>query len=240
MEAIASSSLTRMPQFCTQGLANTAWAMSRLECDNIPLLASIAEAAIRKIGDPGDLDSQNLANLAWAYAKLYVVITPLLTALSAASRRTITQFKPLELPITFWAFATLALEDSPLRDAISSASIRLCSDLQMLDLSNTAWALALSGKRDVPLLEAIAAQAIRLLSVAAPQSNLGNPLSLLWANWRLTQQRLEHLLFKQFADLGILVELVSCGVVMMSNEWRRLDPVEVHLEEAMQAVCFWS
>jgi len=116
----------------------------------------------------------------------------------------------------------------------------MCSSLQMLDLSNTAWALALRGKADEPLLDAIASQASNILGQASLQSHLGNPLALIWACWRLTQDRLEPRLFEQFADLGILIELVSCGVIMMGNDWRKLTPVNVRMDEAMQVACFWA
>jgi hypothetical protein len=110
----------------------------------------------------------------------------------------------------------------------------------MLDLSNTAWALALLGKTHEPLLESISAQASTLLGEASFQSHLGNPLALIWAFWRLHQEHLEPKMFRQYADLGILIELVSCGVILMGNDWRKLRPVEVNIEEAMEVACFWS
>lgn len=54
------------------------------------------------------------------------------------------------------------------------------------------------------------------------------------------KEHLERNMFLEFADLGILIELVSCGVIMMGNDWRKLRPVEVHMEEAMEVACFWS
>lgn len=152
------------------------------------------------------------------------------------------EFKPLELPITFWAFATLLVDDAPLCEALSAAAIPMCSQLQMLDLSNIAWSLALLGKTHQPLLEAIAARASTLICEADknPSSQLGNPVALLWAFWRLHQDRLEPRLFNEFADLGILIELVSCGNILLGNDWRKLQPVEVKLEEAMQVACFWT
>merc|ERR1712217_126186 len=109
-----------------------------------------------------------------------------------------------------------------------------------LDLSNTAWALASCGFVDEPLLQAIAAQSIALLKEASSQTYLGNPLALVWAFWRLRQSHLLRDVFECLADLGIVVELVASGIPLMGNEWGRLDVIEVHLDEAMREVCFWS
>lgn len=110
----------------------------------------------------------------------------------------------------------------------------------MLDLSNPSWSLASRSYRNEPLRSAIAAQSIALLSAAAPQTSLGNPLTLVWALWCSGQECLERAVFKHFADHGILVELASCSIALMGNEWRRLRPVDVQMELAVQAVCFWS
>jgi len=155
-------------------------------------------------------------------------------ALSAEAIKSTQYFKPLELPITFWAFATLALDDERLLRKAYVMPISVCSSLQMLDLSNTGWALALLGKTREPLLESISAQGGILLGEASFQSHLGNPLALIWAFWRLHQEHLEPKMFRQYADLGILIELVSCGVILMGNDWRKLRPVEVNIEEAME------
>jgi len=144
------------------------------------------------------------------------------------------------LPITFWAFATLAVLDEPLCNAISSASLKRIPEYELLDLSNTAWSLALLGVSDGPLLEAIASSAIRLISEASEQTRLGNPWTLLWSMWRLHEQRLERPIFENFASLGLMVELLSCQTIILGNEWRRLNTVEVNLETAMEKVCFWT
>merc|ERR1712224_1127986 len=183
---------------------------------------------------------QNLANTAWAFAKMPIVHVPLMHALSAASIPLIEDFKPLELPITFWAFATLHCADLPLLHAISEAAIRKSPEFSMLDLSNTAWALALLGRPDVPLLEAIAASASRQLQAGHMDMPLGNPWTMLWSMWRLHQSELGQGLFERFSSYGLMAELVCCSVALMDNAWRRLDPVEVHIDEAMQEVCFWS
>mmetsp|Transcript_31465 Transcript_31465/g.86642 ORF Transcript_31465/g.86642 Transcript_31465/m.86642 type:complete len:141 (-) Transcript_31465:111-533(-) len=116
----------------------------------------------------------------------------------------------------------------------------MCRELHLLDLSNTAWSLASRACADEPLRASIAAQAIATLRGATPQTPLGNPAALSWALWRSGRQCWERAVFECFADLGVLVELVACGIVLTGNEWRRLWPVHVRIEQAMRVVCFWS
>merc|ERR1712087_1074420 len=106
------------------------------------------------------------------------------------------------------------------------------SQFNLLDIANTAWAVASSSFVNEPLMEAIAAQAITLIrdSNSSQGGYLGNPLALGWALWRLRKSDLEVEVFRSLQEHGILVELVASGIALMGNEWRRLDPVEVHLE----------
>eukprot|EP00444_Apocalathium_aciculiferum_P051953 CAMPEP_0183512984 /NCGR_PEP_ID=MMETSP0371-20130417/11909_1 /TAXON_ID=268820 /ORGANISM="Peridinium aciculiferum, Strain PAER-2" /LENGTH=216 /DNA_ID=CAMNT_0025710147 /DNA_START=219 /DNA_END=865 /DNA_ORIENTATION=- len=208
-----------------------------MEFDDVPLLHAIASAAIHSIRA---WDAQNLANIAWAVAKCSVLHAPLLAAISAQAMRTIGEFKALELPITLWAFATMAVKDLPLFDAISAAAMPLREQFEMLDVSNMAWDLASSSYNHGPLIDAIASQSLALLQSAGPQSYIGNPSSLCWAMWRLRQPHHERALFRRFGELGVLVELVACGIELTGNQWRRLDPVDVRMDEAMREVCFWT
>mmetsp|Transcript_37706 Transcript_37706/g.118834 ORF Transcript_37706/g.118834 Transcript_37706/m.118834 type:complete len:107 (+) Transcript_37706:2-322(+) len=75
---------------------------------------------------------------------------------------------------------------------------------------------------------------------ATEQTYLGNPAALTWALWRRGGPRLERAVCERFAGLGILVELVACGILLTGNEWRRLRPVAVRMDQAICAVCFWS
>jgi len=36
------------------------------------------------------------------------------------------------------------------------------------------------------------------------------------------------------------VELASTCIVVMDNEWNKLDPTSVRLDDALQEVCFWA
>jgi len=62
-----------------QGLANIAWAYSKLGMRNKELMEAIAAESIKKITD---FDPQNLSNMAWAFAKLGMTHDPLLDAIA--------------------------------------------------------------------------------------------------------------------------------------------------------------
>lgn len=61
-------------------IASTAWAVARLPIADVPLLDSLAAAAIRPIGH---FTPQDLGRTAWAFSRLQSADEPLRDALSA-------------------------------------------------------------------------------------------------------------------------------------------------------------
>jgi hypothetical protein len=83
LDAIASASLPKIPEFGTQSIANSAWSFATLFFLNVPLMEALSSEFIKKIGE---MESQNLSNMAWAMATLVLPNKPLMEAISAQAR----------------------------------------------------------------------------------------------------------------------------------------------------------
>jgi len=108
-------------------LANIAWAFSRLNYENQPLLTAISAQAIPNITL---FRPPELASTAWSCSALRFRDSPLRAAIAAAAIPSITQFDPQGMSGTAWAMSSLGFQHDPLREAISSASLPRSSDFQ--------------------------------------------------------------------------------------------------------------
>lgn len=90
LEAIAAQAIRKIKAFdAAQGLANTAWAFSKLGYSDHPLRAALSSASIPKLTA---FCPQGLANTAWSLSGLLLDALPLRQAISSASIRTISAF----------------------------------------------------------------------------------------------------------------------------------------------------
>jgi len=174
LQSIASAAMPKIADFVPQGLANTLWAFSRLDFNDLPLIRAISSAARSRIGE---FSSQNLSNTAWALASMGSQDEPLLASIASSALQLITELSPQDVSNTAWAFAKLELRNDPLLKSISAAAIQLIRHFGGQDLGITAWALAKLDMCDHPFMKAISSEAIRKMSELAPQ-NLAN---LAWA-----------------------------------------------------------
>lgn len=110
--AIASAARANISEFCTQELANTAWAVATFSCYEGPLLDCMkyCMAWFTKSSSSGEFLPQHLSNTAWAFSTRLYSHPPLFTAIAAAAMKPLrfsSQFGPQELANTSWAFASL-------------------------------------------------------------------------------------------------------------------------------------
>jgi len=170
----------------------------------VPLMASIAAAAIRSIGE---WCPQSLANMAWACASLDLMNLPLLQAIAAQSISKMGEFNPQELMNMSWAFATLSVFNRTLMEAISAAAIRKIGEFNPHDLSGLAWSFSIMGYRNVPLMAALSAAAITRITEFKPQ-DLAN---MAWS----------------FANLGFqdepLLTAISAAAIASMSDFRPQD-----------------
>lgn len=148
-------------------MANTAWALSKLQVCDEPLMQAIASQSIRQIAQCG---AQNLGNLAWAFAKIAMQDAPLMDAISSAAIAKITACGHQEIGNISWAFATLCIRDLPLLDAIAAEAIATISAFNIQGIANTVWAFAKLSVTNHPFLAAISSAAMRKISAWDPQA----------------------------------------------------------------------
>jgi len=126
-----------------QELSRMAWSMSKLIVRDLPLLESLAAAAIRRCNAFGH---QHLSNTAWSWSTLAVADAgPLLHAIASSALPKLTDFGAQALANTSWACARLRLEASPLMAALAAAAIPIITaggDFRPQGIANTAWAFA--------------------------------------------------------------------------------------------------
>mmetsp|Transcript_29404 Transcript_29404/g.68349 ORF Transcript_29404/g.68349 Transcript_29404/m.68349 type:complete len:159 (+) Transcript_29404:218-694(+) len=105
-------------------LANTLWAVARLNFGHEPLRDALAASAITPITD---FKPPELASTAWSCAALRCRNTPLCAAIASAAIARINDFDPQGLSGTAWSVALLSVQHQPLRSALSSAALRRSS-----------------------------------------------------------------------------------------------------------------
>mmetsp|Transcript_40744 Transcript_40744/g.107659 ORF Transcript_40744/g.107659 Transcript_40744/m.107659 type:complete len:247 (+) Transcript_40744:412-1152(+) len=225
-----------------QDLSNTAWAYARCEVQDAPLLAAIADSALRIISA---VDSRSLSIIAWAVAKLALGAEPLFQAIAKESMRLLSDAGPQGMSNTAWAFATISVLNLPLMEAISAPALPTITEFGQQELSNTAWAFAQLLVRDQPLMEEISARAIATLAeheAAAPSPKVDDPriasapdlsldevtrggYALVWAQGRLSLQDLALSTVASHMAHGACHGL-TLGLVIADEEWSRRAPRE--------------
>jgi predicted component of type VI protein secretion system len=181
--AIPRSGIERMVQLAqeqlasmgAQALANSAYALAKLEHKDDVFMVALVEAAAPQLRD---FKPQELANTVWALATLGHAGDAFVAALLKVAAPQLCNFKPQELANTAWALATLGHADDAFMAALLKAAKLQLRDYNPQALANTVWALATLGHGDDAFVAA-------LLKVAAPQLRNFNPQNLANTVWAL-------------------------------------------------------
>lgn len=147
-------------QFSEFDISKTAWAISVLRCDDLPLIDSTSSSAIPTITSFG---CRSMAITAWAVALCVVLHFPFRSALSASSIKLLSsQYGSVDIAPFAWSCAPLPMPHRPLRQAISSAAIPNIShwDFCPPHLSRMAWSASVLALLDSPLSESIASSSL--------------------------------------------------------------------------------
>ncbi|KAK6914428.1 RAP domain [Dillenia turbinata] len=119
MSVLVGIAMTALPQCSPQGIANIAWALSKIGGELLYLseMDRLAEVALTKVGE---FNSQNVANLAGAFASMQHSAPDLFSELSKRAANIIDTFQEQELAQVLWAFASLNEPAEPLLESLDN------------------------------------------------------------------------------------------------------------------------
>eukprot|EP00933_Yihiella_yeosuensis_P041459 TRINITY_DN35854_c0_g1_i1.p1 TRINITY_DN35854_c0_g1~~TRINITY_DN35854_c0_g1_i1.p1 ORF type:complete len:260 (-),score=37.56 TRINITY_DN35854_c0_g1_i1:560-1339(-) len=140
-----------------QQLANTIWALARVQVRNQPITAAIAESSVRNCRQFGP---QECANIAWSCAKLEFCDDSLLEAISIVSIDIIRDFLSQHLGNIAWACARLKYVNAHFLDVIAEAATPLLAGAEQQEISNIVWAFAKLGVKNEKLMDAISSLSV--------------------------------------------------------------------------------
>ncbi|KAL5998418.1 hypothetical protein ACLOJK_009358 [Asimina triloba] len=117
MSMLVGIAMVALPEFSAQGIANIAWALSKIGGELLYLseMDRIAEVAIAKVGE---FNAQNVANVAGAFASMQHSAPALFLELSKRAAEIITTFQEQELTQLLWAFASLYQPADPVLNSV--------------------------------------------------------------------------------------------------------------------------
>lgn len=151
MKALLGAAVSAFPECSGQGLANIAWALSKI--GGIALFTEemdlLADAALDKLPE---FNAQNLANTAGAFSSMLHSAPLLFEALAERAGVLAQSFRPQELVQILWAFACMNHPIDSLFDSLDgfepeAASFKGFSQQQ---LASMAWSSAVLGQMERP------------------------------------------------------------------------------------------
>ncbi|KAG1653887.1 hypothetical protein FOA52_011709 [Chlamydomonas sp. UWO 241] len=163
IERMVQLAREHLPSMGERQLANTAWAVAKLQHTDDTFMAALIKAASPQLHN---FNPQNLANTVWALATLGHADGAFMAALLEAATPQLRNFKPQHLANTAWALAKLQHIDGAFMATLLKA------------LANTAWALATLGHVDGAFMAA-------LIKAATPHLCNFNPQNLANTVWGL-------------------------------------------------------
>jgi len=156
----------------TQGLANVAWALAKLDVAAPALFSEIREQAVRRAPE---FNPQELANLCWAFSVMREQSDVLLHSIQGAAVPQLRRFRPKELSALIWAFAHARHTDPALFGLLADEVHARLDDGPQFDWRETSslansFALAARsyGASAVPGVEAVVARCFALCGRRAP------------------------------------------------------------------------
>ncbi|KAG1658388.1 hypothetical protein FOA52_010067 [Chlamydomonas sp. UWO 241] len=142
----------RLPQMQPQALANTLWALSKLEVGDPAFVSALLNETRPKLSS---FNAQDLTNAAYAMAKLGLENVAFMGALLDAASTKLSSFNEQNLANILWATAEMGHEDKNfVRLLLVEAKPKLASFTEQA-LANTAWALATLGHKDAAFMGAM-------------------------------------------------------------------------------------
>ncbi|XP_024372307.1 RAP domain-containing protein, chloroplastic isoform X1 [Physcomitrium patens] len=156
MKAFLRAAVKAFPECSAQGLANIAWALSKIGSSALfeEEMDHLADAALDKLSE---FNAQNLANTAGAFASMLHAAPALFDAIAQRAVEVAGSFRPLELVQILWAFACLNHPLDPLFDSLdvqlvenpdaAAATFRGFSQQQ---LASMAWSCAVLQQQERP------------------------------------------------------------------------------------------
>ncbi|KAG1658384.1 hypothetical protein FOA52_010062 [Chlamydomonas sp. UWO 241] len=146
----------QLPEMDAQGLANTLWAVSKLDVRDRAFVGAFKSEAQPKLAG---FKAQELANTAYALAKLGHKDTGFMTMLLAEASTKLHSFDAQQLSNILWAMAKMGHRDENfVRLLLVAAAPKLASFTEQA-LSNTAWTLATRGHKDEVFMDALLIEA---------------------------------------------------------------------------------
>eukprot|EP00929_Paragymnodinium_shiwhaense_P056952 TRINITY_DN28503_c0_g1_i2.p1 TRINITY_DN28503_c0_g1~~TRINITY_DN28503_c0_g1_i2.p1 ORF type:complete len:1022 (+),score=192.07 TRINITY_DN28503_c0_g1_i2:209-3274(+) len=137
--AAADTTLCRLLEFETQGLANVAWALGKESARAESFWHELAQGVAPRLRE---FTGQEFANMLWAFAAAAVMPENLQTpALVEASRR-LSILKPQELSNVVWAFATAKVNHGGLCAEACSASMQRMKEFKITEVTALLWSMA--------------------------------------------------------------------------------------------------
>jgi len=183
VQQLASRSLevlrsTLKVPFDAQNIANTMWALGKLDAKVSPELAKVMQVRAIKIAPT--FTGQNVANLMWGLATSGVEVDPeLAKAMQKRAIEIAPAFNEQQVANLMWGLATLEVEvNLELSKAMQDRAIEIAPAFKSQGISNLMWGLATLGVVTVPeLAKVIQGQAIEI----APTFSAQNVANLMWA-----------------------------------------------------------
>lgn len=151
MTAFLAAAVESFPECSGQGLANIAWALSKiggstLFCEEMDRLA---DAVLENLAE---FNGQNLANTAGAFSSMLHSAPPLFAVVAERAGVLAETFRPQELVQILWAFACMNHPIDPLFDSLDVLEPETASfsGFSQQQLASMAWSCAVLGRMERP------------------------------------------------------------------------------------------
>eukprot|EP00252_Welwitschia_mirabilis_P010458 TRINITY_DN23728_c0_g4_i1.p1 TRINITY_DN23728_c0_g4~~TRINITY_DN23728_c0_g4_i1.p1 ORF type:complete len:655 (+),score=88.03 TRINITY_DN23728_c0_g4_i1:143-2107(+) len=122
MAVLVSNAMAALPECSAQGIANIAWALSKIGGELLywSEMDRIAEVAVTRVSE---FNAQNVANLAGSFAAMQHSSSVFFLQLADRASALTKTFKPRELAQFLWAYASLYQAADPFLDSLDSILI---------------------------------------------------------------------------------------------------------------------
>jgi len=178
----ATALLTKLPAASLTELANSTWALAKLEHRNEKLLRGVSSEVLRRVAVGQAMSVRDVQKLVWALAAFGWRDLSLFRCLSAEVQRC-NDFSAVDASVIAFSFARLGVEDAALFRVLSQhVQDRLLIDLNAQGIAKVAYSFAVLGHAaDEPrLFRALAAESARRIAAFGAQELANLMQALVW------------------------------------------------------------
>ncbi|CAE7308925.1 ylyB [Symbiodinium necroappetens] len=180
----ATALLAKLPAASLPELANSAWALGKLEHCNEKLLRGISSEVLRKVAIGQAMSVRDVQKLVWALAAFGWHEDPsLFRCLSANVQMHCNEMSAVDASVIAFSFARLGVEDSALFRVLSQhVQDRLLVDLNAQGIAKVAYSFAVLGHaaEEPRLFRALAAESARRIAAFGAQELANLMQALVW------------------------------------------------------------